>query len=51
MLFIILIENNENDSASRKTSLFFSDDLLGYNLKSMRINLKDSDYSNRKPSF
>jgi predicted transcriptional regulator len=46
-----IIENNDQESASRKTSLFFSDDLLGYNLKSMRLNVKEQDYSCRKPSF
>jgi hypothetical protein len=46
-----ILENNDQETSSRKSSLFLKDVQLNQNLKCIKINLKDHLNVDRKPSF
>ena len=48
---LLVLENNGEESSSRKTSLSFLNDILSYNPKSMKLNVKEQGSIDRQPSF
>jgi hypothetical protein len=48
---LLALENNGEDSSSRKTSLSFLNDILSYNPKSLKLNVKEQGSIDRQPSF